>query len=78
MTQPEIETRWLRRRKYRGQLLLLGSRTRLRCSRETLDSLSAFKAKRALPTWDATLNALLAESQRAEGSEGIIGEARQP
>ena len=32
----------------------------LRCSRQTLDELSAFKAKRALPTWDATLAALLA------------------
>ena len=32
----------------------------LRCSRETLDELSAFKAKHALPTWDATLRALLA------------------
>ena len=27
----------------------------LRCSRETLDALSAFKTERALPTWDATL-----------------------
>jgi hypothetical protein len=34
----------------------------LRCSRETLDRLSAFKAKRALPTWDATLEALLGEA----------------
>jgi len=34
----------------------------LRCSRETLDELSEFKAKRALPTWDATLQALLAEA----------------
>ena len=32
----------------------------LRCSRETLDALSAFKAAQALPTWDATLAALLA------------------
>jgi hypothetical protein len=32
----------------------------LRCSRETLDALSVFKASRALPTWDATLSALLA------------------
>ena len=32
----------------------------LRCSRDTLDALSAFKAKHALPTWDATLSALLA------------------
>jgi len=31
----------------------------LRCSRETLDALSAFKSERALPTWDATLSALL-------------------
>jgi hypothetical protein len=31
----------------------------LRCTRETLDALSAFKAERALPTWDATLSALL-------------------
>ena len=39
----------------------------LRCSRETLDALSAFKAARALPTWDATLTALLA-NQRANGT----------
>ncbi|MCW2930875.1 MAG: hypothetical protein JWM19_1837 [Actinomycetia bacterium] len=32
----------------------------LRCARETLDALSEFKAERALPTWDATLSALLA------------------
>jgi hypothetical protein len=31
----------------------------LRCTRETLDALSAFKAEHALPTWDATLSALL-------------------
>jgi Family of unknown function (DUF6084) len=31
----------------------------LRCSRETLDALSDFKAEHALPTWDATLSALL-------------------
>ena len=39
----------------------------LRCSRETLDELSAFKAAHALPTWDATLAALLA-NQRASGT----------
>ena len=39
----------------------------LRCSQETLDSLSDFKARRALPTWDATLLALLAEAALAEG-----------
>jgi hypothetical protein len=32
----------------------------LRCGRETLDALSAYKAEHALPTWDATLSALLA------------------
>src|SRR5579864_924210 len=31
----------------------------LRCSRETLDALSVFKSAHALPTWDATLSALL-------------------
>ena len=34
----------------------------LRCSRETMDALSAFKSERALPTWDATLAALLSEA----------------
>src|SRR3984957_2639961 len=33
----------------------------LRCSRETLDALSVFKARHALPTWDACLSALLAQ-----------------
>ncbi len=41
----------------------------LRCSRETLDALSAFKAKHALPTWDATLGALLAASGLAAAGE---------
>ena len=31
----------------------------LPCGRDTLDALAAFKARHALPTWDATLNALL-------------------
>jgi hypothetical protein len=44
----------------------------LRCSRETLDDLSAFKAKHALPTWDATLGALLA----AAGETGDPAEAK--
>ncbi len=35
----------------------------LRCSTETLDALSAFKAEHALPTWDATLSALLAAAR---------------
>jgi hypothetical protein len=34
----------------------------LRCSRETLDALSAFKSQHAFPTWDATLAALLAQA----------------
>jgi Family of unknown function (DUF6084) len=46
----------------------------LRCSRQTLDELSAFKAKHALPTWDATLAALLA----AAGEAGEAGEAEDP
>src|ERR1700742_3470517 len=37
----------------------------LRCRRETLDALAAFKAERALPTWDATLETLLAEAAAA-------------
>ena len=37
----------------------------LRCTRETLDALSAFKAVHALPTWDATLSALLAAAGQA-------------
>ena len=35
----------------------------LPCGRDTLDALSAFKARHALPTWDATLNALLAAAE---------------
>jgi Family of unknown function (DUF6084) len=38
----------------------------LRCSRETLDALSAYKAEHALPTWDATLSALLAAANPAD------------
>jgi hypothetical protein len=47
----------------------------LRCSHETLDALSAFKAERALPTWDATLGALLREAGRAQGAETAEGSA---
>ncbi len=43
----------------------------LRCSRETLDALSAFKAGHALPTWDATLAALL----EAAGATSAAGTA---
>jgi hypothetical protein len=55
----------------------------LRCRRETLDALSAFKARRALPTWDATLAALLAEAGQGQEPGGAPdaggpAEARQP
>ncbi|HEX9040123.1 MAG TPA: DUF6084 family protein [Trebonia sp.] len=43
----------------------------LRCSRETLDALSAFKAARALPTWDATLSALLAAAGGQPSAEAV-------
>jgi hypothetical protein len=42
----------------------------LRCSRETLDALSDFKAKRALPTWDATLAALLSDERLSQARPG--------
>ena len=48
----------------------------LRCSQETLDSLSDFKARHALPTWDATLLALLAEARLAE--EGRVEGGAEP
>jgi Family of unknown function (DUF6084) len=41
----------------------------LRCRRETLDALAAFKAERALPTWDATLETLLAEAAAARPAD---------
>ena len=58
----------------------------LPCGRETLDALSAFKAQRALPTWDATLTALMAEATPAGAREPARdttdpedpAEARQP
>jgi hypothetical protein len=42
----------------------------LRCSRQTLDALSAFKASHALPTWDATLTALLTAAGEAQAGSG--------
>jgi hypothetical protein len=58
----------------------------LPCGRETLDALSQFKAKHALPTWDATLTALMAEAAPADTGEPARdtsdpedpAEARQP
>lgn len=41
----------------------------LRCGRRTLDALCAFKAERALPTWDATLTALLEAAAGGHGDE---------
>jgi Family of unknown function (DUF6084) len=50
----------------------------LRCGRETLDALSAFKAEHALPTWDATLSALLAAAGRpAAASTASSAQASQ-
>ena len=40
----------------------------LRCSRETLDALSEYKAEHALPTWDATLTALLAANRNPDAA----------
>jgi hypothetical protein len=50
----------------------------LRCSRDTLDALSQYKARNALPTWDATLTELLAaagggEPAAAPDQEGETG-----
>ena len=39
----------------------------LRCSRDTLDALSQYKARNALPTWDATLTELLAQASHGAG-----------
>ncbi len=49
----------------------------LRCSRETIDELSEFKAERALPTWDATFAALLADERaKKRGDAGDAGDAK--
>ena len=42
----------------------------LRCTTETLDALSAFKTEHALPTWDATLSALLAAAAAPDVTAG--------
>jgi hypothetical protein len=39
-------------------------------SRETLSGLERYKTEKALPTWDATLNALLDDASEAPGSPG--------
>ncbi len=50
-------------------------RSWLPCSNMTLDALSAFKAKHALPTWDATLAALLAQAAPADDAAPAVSEA---
>jgi Family of unknown function (DUF6084) len=49
-------------------------RSWLPCSNMTLDALSAFKAKHALPTWDATLAALLAQAAPADDATPAASE----
>jgi hypothetical protein len=50
----------------------------LRCSRDTLDALSGYKAKNALPTWDATLNALLATAKSPDDAAQPTGAPEVP
>jgi hypothetical protein len=45
-------------------------------SRDTLDELVRFKTRHALPTWDATLRALLAQAGPDGGSAGGSGDDR--
>jgi hypothetical protein len=49
----------------------------LRCTRETLDALQEFKTKHALPTWDATLSALLLATDIGP-DQGVMGGRSQP
>jgi hypothetical protein len=44
--------------------------------RDTLDELMRFKTRHALPTWDATLRALLTQAGRDDGSAGVPGADR--
>ena len=46
----------------------------LRCSRDTLDALSQYKARNALPTWDATLTELLAAARGGEPAAALPGD----
>ena len=45
-------------------------------SRDTLDQLMRFKTRHALPTWDATLRALLTHADRADGPVDGPGDGR--
>ena len=44
--------------------------------RDTLDELMRFKTRRALPTWDATMRALLTQAGPDDGSAGVCGDDR--
>jgi hypothetical protein len=46
----------------------------LRCSRQTLDALSVYKARNALPTWDATLAELLSQANHGAAAPEQEGE----
>jgi len=48
----------------------------LTVSRDTLDELMRFKTRHALPTWDATLRALLAQAGRPDRPAGAPGDER--
>jgi hypothetical protein len=48
----------------------------LRCRRDTLDALSAFKSEHALPTWDATLSALLETARQRDSKTESQAERR--
>jgi hypothetical protein len=55
----------------------------LACRRDTLDALAAYKARHALPTWDAALQALLGQEREPDSGPGLaagpaVPEARQP
>jgi hypothetical protein len=47
-------------------------------SRATLDELARFKTRRALPTWDTTVSALLGDAMMLEDAATIIEAARAP
>jgi hypothetical protein len=47
-------------------------------SRHTLDELARFKTRRALPTWDTTVSALLGDAMMLADAASIIEAARAP
>jgi hypothetical protein len=48
----------------------------LTVSRDTLDEVMRFKTRHALPTWDATLRALLELTDRTDGPAAAPGDER--